>query len=98
MIFDGFHQEMEMMMGWNSNIWFYVIIGLIALVLITITIIYLMNRNTKQEISSKSFEEPASEPTINKEYQDNASNFCPGCGEKIGATSGKYCSICGTQI
>ncbi|MBY9013826.1 MAG: hypothetical protein KGD70_15745 [Candidatus Lokiarchaeota archaeon] len=98
MIFDEFHQGMDMMMGWDSNIWFYIIIGLTALVLVTILIIYLMNRNTKQEVSSKIFDKPASEPMINEEYQNSTSKFCPGCGEKLGDILGKYCSICGTQI
>ena len=53
-----------MMMGWNSNTWFYIIIGLTALVLLTILIIYLMNRNTKQEVSSKIFDKPASELSL----------------------------------
>ncbi|MBY9008595.1 MAG: zinc ribbon domain-containing protein [Candidatus Lokiarchaeota archaeon] len=86
------------MMGWNSNTWFYIIIGLTSLVLLTILIIYLMNRNTKQEVSSKIFDKPASEPAINKTYQDSTSKFCPGCGEKILDTPSKYCSICGTQL
>ena len=99
MIFDGFYQEdMDMMMGWNSNIWFYLIIGLIALILITITIIYLMNRSTKQETGSRIFDDPTSEPTINKEIKENTTKFCPGCGEKIVEKTGKYCPICGIQI
>jgi len=98
MILDVFHQDMDMMMGWNSNIWFYIIIGLAALVLLTILIIFLMNRNTKQEVSSKMFDKPALEPMIKKGDQDSTSKFCPGCGEKIGDITGKYCSICGTQL
>ncbi len=98
MIFDEFHQGMDMMMGWDSNLWIYIIIGLTALVFVTILLIYLMNRNTKQEVSSKIIDTPASETIIDKGYQDISSNFCPSCGEKIGDTQGKYCSVCGTQL
>lgn len=98
MIFDDYHHEMDMMVGWNSTIWFYIVIGLTALVVITILIIILMNKNSKQEISAKIMDNPVSEPTTNEGFQYSNSKFCPGCGAKIGDTPGKYCSICGTQI
>jgi len=44
------------------------------------------------------FDKPALEPMIKKGDQDSTSKFCPGCGEKIGDITGKYCSICGTQL
>jgi uncharacterized membrane protein len=74
MIFYEYHPDMDMMMGWNSNIWFYVIIGLITLVFLTILIIYLMNRSTKQEISSTILDKPTSEPPIGKDYKENTAN------------------------
>ena len=87
-----------MMAGWNSTIWFYIVIGLTALVLLTILIVYLKNKNSEQEISTEISDKPVSEPTTNEGFQDGISKFCPGCGAKIGDLSKKYCSICGTQI
>ena len=98
MIFDEFHQEMDMMMDWNSNFWFYIIIGLIALVIIVIVIINLMNRSTKQEISSIGFDDAISKPDVNKKFKENSPQFCPGCGEKIADPTGKFCPLCGTQF
>ncbi|MFX0046742.1 MAG: hypothetical protein ACFE8G_01105 [Candidatus Hermodarchaeota archaeon] len=98
MIFYEYHPDMDMMMDWNSKIWFYVLIGLIALVLLTIVIIYLMNRSTRRENSKTIIDRPTSEATINREYTESINKFCPGCGEKIIDATGKYCPICGIQI
>lgn len=58
MIFDEFHDEMGMMMGWNGEFIFFLIIGSVALVLIVILILSLMSKGTKRdfttEISDKS--------------------------------------------
>jgi uncharacterized membrane-anchored protein YhcB (DUF1043 family) len=89
---------MNMMMGRFSNIWFYLIIGLIVLVLLTIVIISLMNRSNKRVNRLSILDKQTSESTIDTEYKENIKKFCPGCGEKIVDTTGKYCPICGIQI
>lgn len=98
MIFDGFHQEMGMMMDWNSYFWLFIVIGLIVLVLITILIINLMNRSTKQEISSLVTHNFTSESTVEEDYIEGKIKFCPGCGERIDVLTEKYCPLCGIQL
>lgn len=98
MIFDEFHNEMDMMMDWKVDIWFFLVVGLIVFVLLTILILSLMNKSTKQVSSLTHIDDSISGEAINSELNNNFLKFCPRCGEKLLDNKGNFCPTCGNEL
>ncbi len=98
MIFNGDDENMHHMMDWGSDIWFYMILGLMAFIIIVIILFYLIARISHEDKGlSKSNQEPTQVNVIEENKKKKVS-FCPNCGEMLSDSKAKYCLSCGSEI
>ena len=96
------HDNGETMMGWNLNMWIYMLLFSIIFILVVIIIIYILHRGTQRlegQPKNRDKQNPYTIITdhINETKSKNA-YFCPSCGEKLDDKSLNYCPYCGSEI
>ena len=88
------------MMDWGENMWDFLLIGGIFLILVVIILIYFLNRKPLH-ISTPSQTTVAKTMSgvkkVNKIIEET-STFCPGCGTKLKKSGLEYCPQCGSIL
>jgi flagellar biosynthesis/type III secretory pathway M-ring protein FliF/YscJ len=86
--------------GWVSNMWFYMILGMVIVLLIVIIIIFKLTRRNRQDGSSqvRSQADHHIEEKIKTRAQINQKSVSPGVVEDINQKTPFFCHICGEKL
>ncbi|MFX1256373.1 MAG: zinc-ribbon domain-containing protein [Promethearchaeota archaeon] len=98
MIFNGDDKGMHHMMDWGLYMWFYMIIGLFAFLIIAIILIYLITRLSREHKDTTKSKQEFQQANFSEEDKGERPSFCPTCGEKLDNSKAKYCPSCGSEI
>jgi len=96
------HHNNNSMMNWGFNMWLYMFIFSIIFLLVVISLIYILQRSTKNfevksnNIDAKNIQNTKISPTI--ESKSNLAYFCSNCGKKLDKEASKYCPYCGSEL
>ncbi len=99
MIFDHMDDHMDgSMMGWDPNIWIYMILGFFIFLLIVIILIYLLFRGTSKNKDFALSNQESPKVGLIEEMEEKNPYFCPNCGEELDDKTLKLCPYCGSEI